>query len=217
MRKTKAIAVVAMILMTAAAALAAGDTSALHPPPGHRMALVVWEDLECPACARAQPLLLQAQRNYNIPLVWHDFIIPMHRWSMEAAIMARYFDTQSPKLGDEFRHFIFSNQSSIYPANLRQWADKFAAQHHMALPAFYDPTGILRAKVEADCRLGSNTGQTGVIHTPTIYVVSDSPRMPFVEVTDQSKLFETIEEVRAALPAEHSSKSHSRAGHEASR
>jgi protein-disulfide isomerase len=202
--KRKAVGLVALILMAAASAWAAGDTSALHPPPGHRMALVVWEDLECPACARAQPLLLQAQRNYHIPLVWHDFIIPVHRWSRQAAIMARYFDTKSPELGAEFRHFIFANQPSIYPATLREWADKFAAEHHVVLPAFYDPTGVLRAKVEADCRLGSITGQTGVLHTPTIYVVSDSPKMPFVEVTDQSKLFETIERVRAALPPEHS-------------
>jgi protein-disulfide isomerase len=195
-----AVAVTAAVIMTmTAAALAAGDTSALHPPPGHRMALVTFEDLECPACAKAAPLLQQAQRNYGIPVVWHDFIIPIHPWSKEAAIMARYFDTQSPQLGDEFRAYIFANQPAIYKANLREWADKFAAAHHTALPAFYDPTGALRTKVEADTQLGRETGETGVLHTPTIYVVSDSPRLPFVEVTDQGKLFDTIEQVKAAL------------------
>ena len=68
--------------------------------------------------------------------------------------MARYFDTQSPQLGTEFRAFIFANQRSIYKANLRDERTDFAAAHHTALPAFYDPTGALRTKVEADTQLG---------------------------------------------------------------
>ena len=59
------LALIAVVMMMAAAAWAAGDTSALHPPPGSRMALVVFEDLECPACAQAEPLLEQAERNYR--------------------------------------------------------------------------------------------------------------------------------------------------------
>lgn len=201
--KTKVLSLVAVVMMMAAGAWAAGDTSALRPPPGHRMALVAFEDLECPMCAHAEPLLEQAERNYGIPLVRHDFLIPSHAWSAEAAIMARYFDehptAQNPHLGDEFRAYIFANQPAIYKANLREWADKFAAAHHTALPAFYDPTGALRAKVEADTQLGRELGLT---HTPTIYVVTDSPKEPFVEVPEQTKLFETIEQVKAALPAE---------------
>ena len=202
----KILRLVAAVAMMTSAALAAGDVSALHPPPGHRVALVTFEDLECPACAKAEPLLEQAERSYGIPVVWHDFIIPNHAWSKEAAIMARYFETQSPQLGTEFRAYIFANQRSIYKANLREWADKFAAAHHTALPAFYDPTGALRAKVEADTQLGRETGATGVTHTPTIYVVSNNPQMPFVEVADQGKLFDTIEQVKAALPPERASK-----------
>lgn len=197
--KTRIFGLVAAVVMTmTAAAMAAGDTSALHPPAGSHVALVLFEDLECPACARAEPLLEQASRAYGLPIVRHDFVIPMHAWSREAHIMARYFDTVSPQLGEEFRRYIFANQTSIYKANVRQWADKFAAQHHTALPAFYDPDGKLAAKVDADTQLGKVTGQTGVLHTPTIYVVSDSPQMPYIEVTDQGKLFDIIEQVKAA-------------------
>jgi protein-disulfide isomerase len=195
MLKTKVIALVAVLTMMASAAWA-GDTSALHPPAGSRMALVVFEDLQCPSCAKADPLLLQAERNYGLVLVRHDFVIPNHAWSKEAHIMARYFDTLSPQMGEEFRQYIFANQNAIYKTNLRQWADKFAAAHHTALPSFYDPTGALRAKVEADTQLGT---ATGVHQTPTIYVVSNSPQVPFVEVTEQDKLFETIEQVKSAL------------------
>jgi protein-disulfide isomerase len=189
------VAMVAVMTMMVAAAWA-GDTSALHPPAGSRMALVVFEDLQCPACAAADPLLVQATRDYHLPLVRHDFIIPNHTWSMEAHIIARYFDSLSPQLGEEFRQYIFANQSAIYKTNMRDWAGKFASQHHTALPAFYDPKGELRAKVEADTKLGV---ATGVHQTPTIWVVSDSKQQPFVEVPDKGKLFETIERVKAAL------------------
>jgi protein-disulfide isomerase len=196
--KKKMVAVVTVVMMMVAASWAA-DTSALHPPKGSRIALVVFEDLECPACAKAEPLLLQAERNYGLPLVRHDFVIPNHAWSKEAHIMARWFDTQSPQLGEEFRHYIFTNQNAIYKTNLRGWADKFANAHGHPLPSFYDPTGALRSKVETDTQLGI---ATGVHVTPTIYVVTDSARVPFEQVADQGKLFETIEKVKGELPPE---------------
>lgn len=194
--KTKLVAWIAVMMMAAAAW--AQDTSALHPPAGSRVALVVFEDLQCPACARTDPSLVQAEHDYGIPMVRHDFIIPSHTWSKEAHIMARYFDTQSSQLGEEFRREVFANQSSIYNnTSLRAFADRFAAAHHAYLPAFYDPRGELRAKVEADTRLGI---ASGVRQTPTIWVVTDSPRVPPVKVEDSSKLFTTIEQVKAELP-----------------
>jgi protein-disulfide isomerase len=193
--KTKFLTIVVMMAMIASAAWAV-DTSVLRPPAGARMAIVVFEDLQCPSCGKVDPLLLQAERNYNIPLVRHDFPLPAHNWSMEAHIMARYFDTISPSLGEEFRRSVFANQSSIYKTNLRQFADKFAADHHIALPAFYDPDGTLRNKVMADAEVGKGLA---IHQTPTIYIVSDSQQTPYVEVADQGKLFETIEQVKSAL------------------
>jgi protein-disulfide isomerase len=193
--KTKVAVLVAVVALMFTGAFAA-DTSALHPPAGSRIALVVFEDLECPACAKADPLLTQAERNYGMPLVRHDFILPQHNWSQQAHIMARYFDTQSLQLGEAFRQYIFANQNGVYKTNLRNWAEKFASEHHTALPQFYDPSGELQRKVMADTKLGA---ATGVHQTPTIYVVSNSPQVPPQEVTDQNKLFETIEKVKAAL------------------
>jgi protein-disulfide isomerase len=201
--KTKRVAWLAVMVMMAAAAWAE-DTSALHPPAGSRMALVVFEDLQCPACARTDPSLVQAERDYGIPLVRHDFIIPSHTWSKEAHVVARYFDTQSPQLGEQFRQRVFAAQNSIYNnASLRAFADKFAAEHHAYLPAFYDPKGELRAKVEADTKLGI---ASGVKQTPTIWVVTNSPQVPPVKVEDSSKLFQTIEQVKAELPAPRAAK-----------
>ncbi len=170
------------------------DPSALKPPPGARVAIVEWEDLECPDCARANPLLKEAATKYNIPWVRHDFPLPFHPWSMQAAINARWFDTKSKKLGDEYRDAVFANQLSFAedPNRLRQFTEQFAAERKIALPFAIDPMGKLQAEVKADYALGQ---RVGIEHTPTIWVVTaNSKGAPFVEVVDRTKLFQLIDQ-----------------------
>ena len=104
------------------------DTSALHPPAGARVAIVEFDDLECPFCAQANPTLMQAAAHYKIPWVRHDFLIPGHIWSPRAAIYARWFDAKSKALGDDYRNQVFANQSSIETlGEMNQFTQKFAA------------------------------------------------------------------------------------------
>jgi protein-disulfide isomerase len=169
------------------------DTSALRPPKGYKVAIVVFEDMQCPDCARAEPLLKDAEKTYKIPLVRHDFPLPMHNWSFDAHVMARYFDSKSKALGEEFRHFIFTNQNSITKDNLRGTAEKFAEEHKTTLPFVVDPTGKFTEEVKADFGLGQ---RVGIQHTPTIYIVSNSQRgQPFVEVADRSQMFQMIDQI----------------------
>ena len=102
------------------------DPAALKPPAGARVAVVEFEDMECPDCARANPLLREAAAKYNIPWVRHDFPLPFHPWSMQAAVNARWFDTKSKKLGDEYRDAVFAAQLSLGedPNLLRQFTEK---------------------------------------------------------------------------------------------
>jgi protein-disulfide isomerase len=203
--KQRLAAVLALLLVPAI--LWAGDTSALRPPKGAAVALVAFEDLQCPDCADAEALLQEAASKYSIPLVRKDFPLPMHNWSFEAHVIARYFDTQrDPKaiasssnkalpLGEQFRRWVYANQGSINKENLRGMAERFADQHHLELPANYDPRGELKKLVLADYALAQ---QVGVIHTPTVFVVSASQRgAPFVETLDRTKLFAMIEQMQA--------------------
>src|SRR5574341_2495698 len=118
-----------LLLSLLATALAAqvATKRVLRPPPGASVALVVFEDLQCPDCARAAPLLEEAARAYKIPLVRHDFPLAMHNWSFDAAVFARFFDTKSKQMGDEFRDHIFRNQRQVTRENLRRFAEEFAA------------------------------------------------------------------------------------------
>src|SRR5271169_4241301 len=170
-----------------------GDTSMLRPPKGAKVAIIVFEDMECPDCARAAPLLHDAAKAYKIPLVQHDFPLRQHPWSMEAAVNARYFDTKSAKLGDDYRLYIFQNQPSITKENLRGYTERFAEQNKVVLPFVVDPTGDLAAKVNADAQLGQ---RIPLDHTPMIYIVNDTTHgTSFVEVTDRTQLYQLIDRV----------------------
>jgi protein-disulfide isomerase len=181
------------VLCSAALCGAASDpvNAALRPPKGAQVALVVFEDLQCPQCRRVAPLLEQASKTYKIPLVRHDFPLPMHNWSYDAAVMARYFDTNSKALGNEFRDYIFANQLEINPQNLRGYAEKFAAEHKVAFPFVVDPQGKFAAEVNADRDMGK---AIKLEHTPTVYVVSSRhPEKPYVEMKDMSQLYALID------------------------
>ena len=193
MKRSSSLRFALAILLLVAGTLAWSDTSMLRPPKGAKVAIIVFEDLECPDCARAAPLLHEAAKQYNIPLVQHDFPLPQHPWSFEAAVNARYLDTVSPKLGDEYRLFIFANQNQITKLNLRAVTEHFADEHKTSLPFVVDPMGELAAKVKADYQLGQ---RIPLEHTPTIFIVSDSARgKPFVEVVDRTQLYQMIEQV----------------------
>src|SRR5580698_8608445 len=167
---------------------------ALRPPKGSQLAIVVFEDLQCPQCGRVAPLLVMAARNYKIPLVQHDFPLPMHNWSFDAAVMARYFDTHSKELGNEFRESVFAHQMEMTPQNLRAFEEKFAADHKIGLPFVVDPDGKLAGLVRADKDLGVSLH---IDHTPTIWVVSNKhTATPYVEVKDSSQLYVMIDAMK---------------------
>jgi protein-disulfide isomerase len=172
------------------------NAAPLHPPAGARVAVVEFEDLECPDCARANPVIKEAIEKYHVPWVRHDFPLPFHTWSFEAAVDARWFDTKSKKLGDEFRDATFAAQPTIHSQeDLQAFAQKFAADHKVSFPFAADPQGRLAQMVKADSDLGQSVG---VQHTPTIWVVTDrTSGAPFVEVVDRSRLFTLIEEAQA--------------------
>jgi protein-disulfide isomerase len=193
----------AALVVFAAPALAvlsfAADASSLKPPAGAKVAIVVFEDLECPDCARAYPVVWEAARAHKIPVVLHDFPLPKHPWSFDAAIWARYFDTKSEKVGDDFRGFIYKNQPQITRENLLQYVQKFGDENKIPVPFSPDPEGKLRAKVQADYALGQ---KIGLEHTPTIFVIGNGgASTPFVEVVDREQLGQIIEDMQKKAAA----------------
>jgi protein-disulfide isomerase len=171
------------------------DSSMLKPPSGAKVALVEWEDLECPACAHAFPFVHQAMSHYHIPLVRYDFLIPGHIWSPQAAVFARYLqDKVSPDLATDYRRQVFASQYRIASADdLNNFTRQFMTAHHKEMPFVVDPTGQFKREVEADSALGT---KLGLIHTPTIFVVTAKH---WIEVSDVDKLYTAIDEAEASV------------------
>jgi protein-disulfide isomerase len=172
------------------------DTSMLKPPPGARVAIYEFEDLECPACANAFPITRAAAEHYKIPLLHHDFPLHMHIWSLDAAITARYMqDKISPQAAEDFRRAVFASQNSIASKeDLQNFTRHYFQTHGREMPFVVDPTGQFAREVHADYELGERVGLT---QTPTIFVVT--PRH-WVQVTDVSQLYQTIDTALAETP-----------------
>ena len=182
----------------------------LRPPKGAKLALVVFEDLECPDCARAAPLIEEAGKAYKIPVVRYDFPLPAeqppyHKWSFDAAVIARYFSSKSPALGVAFKEYIFQRQTQINGPNLmdgetqkktlRAVAEQFAKEHKTTLPFIVDPQGKFAAEVRKDKSVGE---RVRIQHTPTLYVVTNRVQgSPFVEVVDRTQLYNLIDQLKA--------------------
>lgn len=165
------------------------DTSALHPPPGAKVAIVEFADLQCPMCGHENPVIMQAVEHYHVPWMRHDFPLPMHNWSFQAAVNARWFDTKSKKLGDDYRNAVFANQASIETKpDLQDFTRKFAQQHSVALPFVIDPQGKLANDVRTDQQLAE---RMGIRETPTAWVVTQHG---YKQITDFSKLYSMLDE-----------------------
>lgn len=165
------------------------DTSMVKPPTGAKVAIYEFEDLECPACAHAFPLVHSAIDRYKIPLVRHDFPLKMHIWSFDAAVTARYIqDKISPQAAEEFRRAVFASQTAIASKDdLQAFTQKYFQSHGRTMPFVMDPTGLFAQEVKSDYTLGERIGLT---QTPTIFVVTQKN---WIQVTDINYLYQTID------------------------
>jgi protein-disulfide isomerase len=185
---------IALLALGLDASAFAADATLLKPPRGAAVAIVMFEDLQCADCSKAFLAVWEAADTHKVPVVLHDFPLPMHNWAFDAAVWARYFDKTSADMGNDFRRFIYANQNQITRDNLPQWVQKFAAENKTAVPSDKDPEGKLADLVKADYLLGQ---RIGVEHTPTIWVVSNSGvSQPLVEeVKVREKLGQIIEDM----------------------
>jgi protein-disulfide isomerase len=147
------------------------DTSILTPPAGSKVAIIVFEDLGCPACARAHPFELEAAKQAHVPLVRRDFPLEQHIWTFQGAVLARYIENKiSPQLAEQFRTDVFASQRLISSKDdLYQFTSGWLQKHGRKMPSVVDPDGKLTQKVNADLELGK---RLNVGFTPTVVIVT---------------------------------------------
>jgi protein-disulfide isomerase len=173
------------------------DTTPVKTPPGARVAVYDFEDLECPACAHAFPFTHAAVAKYHIPLVRHDFPLHMHVWSHEAAVYARYMqDTISPEFAEDYRRQVFATQTAIATKDdLINFTRKYMSAHGKQMPFALDPK--FTKEVDADYALGE---KIGLVETPTIFVVDN--KGTWIQVKDADMIEPAIQDLLAATKDE---------------
>ena len=147
------------------------DTSILRPPTGSKVAIIVFEDLECPACARAHPYEVEAAKQTHVALIRRDFPLPQHAWASQGAVLARYIEEKiSPQLAEQYRSDVFAAQSAIANKDdLYQFTSGWLQKHGKKMPSTVDPDGTLAKEVNADVDLGK---RLNVAYTPTVVIVT---------------------------------------------
>src|SRR5271154_5651433 len=174
------------------------DTSMLRAPAGVPVAIYEFEDLECPACAHAFPIVHAAVEKYKVPLIRRDFPLGgAHIWSFDAAVIARYIqDKISPQAADDYRRAVFANQISIATKeDLNAFSQKYFQSHGRVMPFVIDPNGLFAAEVRADHTLGERVGLT---QTPTIFIVTQKG---YTQVNDVTQLYSMLDPAIAENPA----------------
>lgn len=196
-----ALTLLALPLASSAQSVAGGtldrfkDTSMLKLPAGEHAEIYEFEDLECPACAHAFPIVHTAVEKYHIPLVRHDFPLQMHIWSRDAAVNARYLqDKVSPSVAESYRRDVFANQQMIGSKDdLTAFTARWYKQHGNIQQPF--STSLFSAEVEQDYLLGE---RIGLGHTPTIFVLAPDG---WTEVNDVTQLYTVLDHAMAQTPA----------------
>ena len=185
------------------------DTSMLKPPAGAKVAVIEYEDLECPACAHAFPIVHTAVNHYHVAMEEYDFQIPGHAWSHDAAIFSHYLKaTVSPELAEEFRREVFASQMRIASKDdLHNFEQSFMSQHGKQIPFVVDPTGEYDREVNASTNQGM---KLGLNHTPTIVVVTPTH---WTEVADVSDIDQAIEQAEAEAAHTSSAPAHRTVAH----
>lgn len=180
------------------------DTSSFKPPAGVKVAVIEYEDLECPACAHAFPTVHAAINHYHIPLEEFDFQIPSHMWSHDAAIFAHYLKAKvSPEIAEDFRRQTFASQYRIASKDdLHNWEQQFMKEHGKQMPFVVDPTGQYDREINASTAQGQ---KLGIMETPTIIVVTPNH---WIQVKDVNEMYAAIDQAQqeagrggAAAPA----------------
>jgi protein-disulfide isomerase len=171
------------------------DTTSLKPPAGAKVAIIEYEDLECPFCAHAFPFVHAAAKHYQIHLVECDFQINYHHWSHDAAICAHYLKAKvSPAVAEEYRRELFASQDRIASRDdVRTFNEHFLAQRKLQMPFVMDPTGQFSREIDASTAQGN---RIGLRETPSIFVVTNNH---WIQVRDPDHLDEAIDQAEAEV------------------
>jgi len=141
-------------------------------PANAPVTIVEFADLECPTCARFHAFLeneLLPRYGNKVRIVFKEFPLPMHDWSRVAAIANECSYQIAPSSFFAFRSMIFSHQTVINVANVRDTMLQYGEESgvdRLKLAACIDSQASL-PRVEEGKKEGT---AVGVNSTPTSFI-----------------------------------------------
>ncbi|MCF6178056.1 MAG: DsbA family protein [Geopsychrobacter sp.] len=133
--------------------------------PDAPITIAVFDDFECPYCAKTVPLLKQIVAKYpgQVKLAFKNFPLGSHRNSRNAALTALAADRQG-KFWD-VHDLLYENYNRLNPKKIDELAAQTGLDMEQLKKDRVDPQ--LSAQIAQDIEEGTNIGVRG---TPTIFV-----------------------------------------------
>lgn len=141
-------------------------------PANAPVTIVEYADLQCPMCARFHDFLesdLLPHYGDKVRLVFKEFPLPIHDWSMTAAIADQCTYKIDPANYLPYRSMIFKHQDGFSAANVRtallMYADEVGINHDKLAACIDSKESVPR--IDANKHEGE---EIGVSSTPTTFI-----------------------------------------------
>lgn len=139
--------------------------SAVKGPKDALVTITVFDDFQCPYCARLLPTLDKVLAAYptQARLVFKHFPLSMHKFARQAAVASIAARKQGKfwPLHDQ----LFANYNKLNDAKIRELAESVGLDMERFDEDIEDHA--LQQEIDADMRLGGNSGVRG---TPAVYI-----------------------------------------------
>lgn len=134
-------------------------------PADAPVTIVIFDDFECPYCAKAVPLVKEVVNAYpdQVRLVYKHFPLGMHKHAKAAAIASMAAERQGKFW--PLHDLLFANYNKLNPNKITQLAEQAGLDMARFEVDRKDPR--LQQQLNADMREGKRVGVRG---TPTIFV-----------------------------------------------
>lgn len=141
------------------------NNSATKGPADAPVTLVLFDDFQCPYCARLLPTLEQVIQAYpnQVRVVFKHFPLSMHKFARQAAVASIAARNQGKfwPLHDQ----LFANYNQLNDDKIRDLAASVGLDMDRFDKDIKDPA--LQREIDADMQLGTNSGVRG---TPAVYI-----------------------------------------------
>lgn len=141
------------------------NDSATKGPDDAPVTVVLFDDFQCPYCARLVPTIEQVMQAYpnQVRVVFKHFPLSMHKFAKQAAVASIAARKQGKfwPLHDQ----LFANYNKLNEEKIRELAQSVGLDMKRFDEDIQDPA--LQREVEADMQLGSRSGVRG---TPAVYI-----------------------------------------------